>query len=283
MDMSSSGEHPLPEQRKEYPPHLVFLSVLGFILVIVLIGGTAALVSVEQTTRAQQRVPKLASPAPLIMDPPIAPAKPRASYQPQIPELPAREAVHLLTTATINPSSEYSGDHLIRWERDFNVKLHGRIEAADRSCVQNVASQLNQAMETVEFTIDNATTGEDVALYFLPRAQFSSVDTDIAQDAPTAWTYRRGYNHSMDWARIIIDSEEPIENRCFYVHQLMQDAIGIRFDVAEAYGDSHFTSQPIPATASYSPHDLELARTLYSPFLISGLSTTEVERRLLAE
>lgn len=272
-----------PEKPVLHETPLVLVSIMGSVLFVLLVAGLVVAVTFEQRQRREQRSIPLVSPRPLAQRSPVASPTPRLLYQPNIAGLSRSEAIGIfLTVSGLSKPGEEKG--LARWQQEEIIAaLRGQPAAADITCVDTIARELNPVLEASKLVVQKRENAP-FEIYILPRNQFSSVEVDVPADRKSFLSYRDNASTGITKATLLIDADLSSEERCWYIRARTMQALGLlSFSDHPTMLKSYLGTTGAPLGSVYSSQDLEMARILYSPLLTAGLTRVEVERRLLQE
>ncbi len=233
------------------------LLLIGTIIAIILIAITVLVIQIEQKHRNEKLANKTLFSSSRGVSAPT-PTPPPSYTQASINHFLSAVQMEDVTTKKV----------LSRWEQEeVRISLRGQSATDDAICVDAAISDLNSVMKTTHLTRSSSPTSSVFEIYVLPQPQFTSVYVDTPADRRAFIVYNVGYKQeALHDVKMLIDATLTPQDRCSAIRANMLQAIGL--------------FSPTDQTIPYASSDLEAVRILYSPYLTSGLTRTEVLRRV---
>jgi hypothetical protein len=241
-----------PQEKSLHVP----LLIIGSIVCVILLALTVFVISYEQVKRQEQALQTKA------MD---------DAFYSKFNPTPTPPPSFSRASVAAMMSAAQDRELITRWEiPEITVSLRGQPSLEDTSCIETAVQDLNSSMNTSKLVVAASPTPASIEIYILPKTQFSSVYVDSPVDRRSFIMYNTASGTSaLSDIKMLVDAEFSPQDRC----------ANIRLNMLKSIGIFHPSDQAAP----YSSSDLESVRILYSPYMTSGLTKSEVERRLIVQ
>lgn len=171
--------------------------------------------------------------------------------------------------------AEYGGDQRIhKWTTPLTITIQGTPTQKDRATLKQVVKELE---DLTGLSINYGNNG-NVSFYFAPPSQFNAIEPNY-RPGNMGFFSTKLEDHHITQATILIASKGITQReRSHLIREELTQVLGLMKD-SKRYPDSIFY-QDWTKTQSYSPRDKKVIRTLYSPYIVPGMTRSRVEQVL---
>ena len=150
--------------------------------------------------------------------------------------------------------------------------MHGTPTDADLSTLAQVVAELNDLVTGVSLSM--ADNNANVDIHFAPETQFSEIEPNyVPTNVGFVWVWWS--NHRIYKARILISTDSTTQTeRSHLIREELTQSLGLLKD-SFLYPDNIF-QQAWTDTTEYAPIDRAIIRLLYDPWLLPGMTQSQV-------